>query len=652
MRFTSLSPFKIALLAGVLSLGTILGSCAMVDVPSARTPDVPTPVSAKQRVKAVNEHPDSVMYLPLGDDVLVPEISQDDPLPYEMVGPFELRNETLAGALQLILAEYDIGLAFETNAAMERRITVTNLSGELSQVVRRVCSLANLYCSLEDGTLIVKETQTFTVTLPPIGAAAASSEGSSSSSDSDSSSSSSSGGAGGDTNDYLASVSTGLSAILSQSPIVDTANRTVVYTATQRTAALADRYFQRLRANTAMIVYETYIWEVQLTAGNSAGVDWSALDSIGKYTISGAVNGAVGGDFTNPISIGLPTTGNVTPTDFLNFLSQFGAVKTISQPQITVLSGASAQMRVADTQNYVSEISTTLSDTQSSTSVTTDTVDSGFTLTIGSAWDKATVYTSVNIEITDVLSIDDFSVTGSGEDSETTRIQLPQTTERELETQIRVRPGDSVLIGGLVRERDNFDKEGLGFMEPIVPQSRTAQSQNLELVIMLRPRVIVYTDPGDLRYTEYAQKKAGPLAAQISPVAPSADVAPSYTSSRPETSSYQEATPPSTPLPLAPSALDAPVQPVEMQPLSPPAFSQPASPAPAAYKPSAIGSRASTYSPSESSSVEVSPLTAPSPYVPSPARGSAITPSVTAPEARNSDYVSPYETYDYYSPKR
>lgn len=644
MKFKYMTLLKVLLVASVVSIAGSLGSCAMVDVPSARNASVPNPTLPRARTRGINEMPDSVMYLPLGDDILVPEIAQDDPLPYEIIGPFELRNETLAGALQLILADYDIGLAFETNAAMEQNITVANLSGELGKVVRRVCSLANLYCSFEDGTLVVKETQTFTVTLPPIGSAAASTAGGSS------------GGGGGVTQegDYLTSVSAGLAAILGTTPIVDTATRTIVYTASQRTASMADRYFQRLRANTAMIVYETYIWEVQLTAGNSAGIDWSGLDQIGKFSISAAVNGAVASDFTNPISIGLPTTGNVTPTDLFSFLSQFGAVKTISQPQVTVLSGASAQMRVADTRNYVSEITSTIVDQRTTFSVSTDSVDSGFTLTIGSSWDKATVYTSVSVEITDVLEIDNFSVTGSGTDAETTRIQLPQTTERELHTQIRVRPGDSVLIGGLVRERDNFDKAGLGFMEPIVPQSRTAQSQNLELVIMMRPRVVVYTDAGDLRFVDYMQRKAGVDAPPIA--ATGVDENASYSVTSPAVDAYQTPAPvpaaapdPVTVVPDdVPVSMDAPPAPLGGSPYTPDPVGQvTAAPPPrlsdtppSAYRPSAAGRRSSAPIPL-------------SPSIEAPPSYEIYSDSVEFPDASSatrSEYVSPYEIYDDYRP--
>ncbi len=526
-------------LMNVVAISAMLSttSCAQVAVPDSRNVNIPAPTQAEERRVAVNERPDSVMYLPLGEDVLVPEMSGSDALPSEMVGPFELRGESLAGALQLILADYDVSLAFETQEGLNRKITVSNLRGDLSKVVNEVCSLADMYCSYDDGTITVKDTQTFTVTLPPIG--------------------------GSEENTFLTDVSTGLAAILGgETPIVDPTTRTIVYTATQRTADIADRYFQRLRANTAMIVFETYIWEVSLNSGNSMGVDWSALKTFGKFNTGLVMNGSVGADFTDPISIGLPTTQDFTGTsgDLVRFLAQFGAVKTISQPQITVLSGSEAELRVADTQNYVSQIATTLDEGQATTSVNTDSVDTGFTLNIGSTWDKSTVYANVNIELTDVKQIDDFTFSDSGDDGGSTTIQLPQTSERQLSTQIRVRPGDSLLIAGLVREGDNFDKRGLGMMDPILPDSRTAQTENLELVILLRPRVVVYTAANDKRYIDYALKKhklqgTGVEKTSAQPVEEKAE----YKNKLPESSSAPAVSPSSGFVPLPDEPASAPV---------------------------------------------------------------------------------------------
>lgn len=452
--------YKTRLLALVLAGASMLGSCADVTVPGGRNASIPPPVTADKREDAVNEVPDSVIYLPLGSDVLVPDAVGGVQLPDEEVGPFELRAETLAGALQLIMADYEIPLAFETEEGLSKTITVTNLHGPLDKVVSKVCSLADLYCAFEDGLLVVKDKQLFMVSIPPVG---------------------------GNT-DMLSALSTGIQAITGETPITEDGTRTLIYEATNRTAKLAERYFQRLRASTAMIVFEVYIWEVNLDGGNSTGINWNGIDVFGKYkmglTLPGAINSTLVG---TPVSIGLPTVTGATTDDVVEFMSRYGAVKTISQPQVTVLSGSEATLRAADTVNYVSSISRTIEGDETTVSTQTASVDTGFTLTISSSWDKATVYGQIDIALQELQEIENFAFeVGS-------QVSLPRTTERELTTQIRMRPGDSLLIGGLVRERDNVDKSGPGFETPILPTSRSAEVSNTEVVFLLKPRVIVYT---------------------------------------------------------------------------------------------------------------------------------------------------------------
>jgi ribosomal protein L5 len=144
---------------------------------------------------------------------------------------------------------------------------VTNLKGPLEVVVQEVCSLANMYCSFQNGILVVKDEQVFTVTIPPIAAAA-------------------------EIGGLMTNISTALGSITGQTPVTDASTRTIVYRATQRTSELAQRYFQRLRTNTALVVFETYIWEVSLDAGNTTGIRWSAFDQIGKFRFGVNLAGA------------------------------------------------------------------------------------------------------------------------------------------------------------------------------------------------------------------------------------------------------------------------------------------------------------------------------------------------------------------------
>jgi MSHA biogenesis protein MshL len=453
-----------------LTLATfLLSGCADALGPDARNVNIPSPKLATERKIAINEGGESIIYLPLGEDVLLPQAKQTDPLPDTVVGPFELRGETLAGALQLIMDGIDIPVAFESSSSLTETITVTNLKGPVSKIVNDVCSLSNMYCSYQGGVLVVKDREIFSVTVPPIVPSA-------------------------EVAPLLTNISAAIGAITGEAPISDPSTRTIVYRASQRTAEMATRYFQRLRSNTAMIVYETYIWEVGLESGNTTGIKWDRLSTAGDLGFGININGSANSNLGSPISIGLPTTGtvNFSTKDVFQFISSYGAVKTISQPQISVLSGSSAKLRVADKENYVASVTKTASTTAGGAdtfTTTTASADTGFTLSIGSNWDNSTVYGTIAILLQEVKSIEEFT---SGPDA---TVQLPQTTERELNTSVRVRPGDMVLIAGLVKENDNFTKEGLGLQNPTLPTSRSVSTGNTELVFLLRPRVVVFTSP-------------------------------------------------------------------------------------------------------------------------------------------------------------
>jgi hypothetical protein len=502
-------------------------ACAAVDAPDGRTPSIPTVKPPDDRFEGLNEKQDPVTRVRLGRDILTPQPLKEDPWPDVKVGPYELRNETLASALQLILDEYDISLAFESDDGLKKRITISNLHGKLRDVVHKVCAVADLYCHFEGGTLTVKKTETFVVDLPPINVvAAAASAGSPAASSSSASptagaaastapaapaaSSGSSGGSSGGgpatTNDAYTQIATGLSAVLAMDdsltaaarPVIDTSTRVLIYSATQRSNKAALQYFERLRKNTALIIFETHIWEVTLNNDSSTGINWSALAATaGNFNVKSVLNdtlpsptGAAG-----PITITPSYTGskNLSASFILSFISDHGAVKTVSQPQITVLSGSQASLSVSQAENYVSGTTATIgtATTAATTALTTGTVTSGLTMNITSGWDQSTVYGAINITLNDLTGLNTFN-SPDGSSS----VQLPVTSTRSIATEIRVRPGDSILIGGMVSQSDSLTASGPGFTTPLFTTERAATKANTELVFLLRPRVVVF-DMGD-----------------------------------------------------------------------------------------------------------------------------------------------------------
>jgi MSHA biogenesis protein MshL len=476
-----------AVALALLGSTALTSSCAstLSELPET---NVPTPEKPNDKLEAFNRNRNApVVYVKLDNDILRPvKRSPDQPLPKDFVGPFELREESLASALELVMEDRNIPMAFETPLATQRMVTVTNLQGPLDQVVEKLCSLADLYCSFEKGALVIKETETFTVSLPPFIAKS-----------------------------YSPFVST-LSTITGGDTSVDSLTRSLVYTASHRNHEAAVDYFERLRANTALIVYEIQIWEVQLNDGNKTGIDWDEFAfSLGDVDFDLTRDGspAIAGN----VGIGAQyTAGSVSIDTVLNFLQTQGAVKTVSQPSLTVLSGSDAKLRIGNSRDYVSEITRTVGvSTADNVSVTTDTLETGLSIEIGSAWDNGTVYGDLKIELQNLLELEEVDVGG-------TIIQLPSTSDRALETKLRVRPGDSVIIGGIVEERDDLEQQGLpGGKKPLFTTLKDKSAANSELVFMLKPRVVVYTenppetaqllhDVDDI-HAEPARKKLSPV---------------------------------------------------------------------------------------------------------------------------------------------
>lgn len=464
---------KKILIASTAIIAFTLSACASSVIPPVRTAEISDAKLPKTKPSDIRKIDDAVTFLELGNDVLRPRPEAAEPWPLIDVPAIELRQEAFITALQLAVDGHDIAIAAHTDRAVDRKVSVSNLGGSLESVVDRLCAIADLYCEYANNTITVKDRGLFLVDLPPL------------------------------PEEAVKSIADGLKRVLDDGRttsttetevVTDTATGTLIFEATNRSSKSALKFFDRQRSSTAMVIYETNFWEVSLDNGQSRGIQWEDL--------SGMI-GRVGLNMISPADITLPgatgvglqfSSDNLSVDAVVSFLNTQGNVQRISEPQIAVLSGGDAEFSVGGKQSYIAEISRTVDSETNSTdsiSVNTEELETGLTIKLGSRWDKSTVFTNIELDLVDLVRLETVSV---GD----TQLQLPETTNRKVKTQVRIRPGDTLLLGGIVTERSDFEDQGPGAGDFTLFSNYRAQSRkNTELVFMLRPKVVVYGAPSE-----------------------------------------------------------------------------------------------------------------------------------------------------------
>ncbi|MEE9514662.1 MAG: secretin and TonB N-terminal domain-containing protein [Candidatus Brocadiales bacterium] len=255
------------------------------------------------------------------------------------------------------------------------------------------------------------------------------------------------------------------------------------------------------------VLIQAKIIEVTLNDDFSYGIDWSVVfDPRGdksyknpyKFTQTGLTDKwtkmqeALGGGFTNFTM----TSGALNIV--MQALKQQGKVKVLSSPKISTLNNQTAIIR-ATTEMTFFTTSTTFVQTESGvftpeTEMTPDQRDIGVTLDVTpqiSASDMITM--NIHPAITELKETGVF-VTGSGVNEQ--RATYPILTVRETDTVVRVRDGETIVLGGLMQDKKTVSERkvpllwripGVGMM----CTSRIAQVENSDLVIFLTPTILL-----------------------------------------------------------------------------------------------------------------------------------------------------------------
>jgi len=224
------------------------------------------------------------------------------------------------------------------------------------------------------------------------------------------------------------------------------------------------------------VLIEAKILEIRLGNDTQLGVDWSQVLKSGDATFT-----LEGANFSVPSSAGTPGLffNVATPhfNMFLDALQEKGDLKTLATPKLVVIDNKEAEIIIGGRLGY--RVTTTINQ------VTTESIEF---LDVGTM-----------LKLTPRIGSDDnifLSIYPKVSDGVITQ-GLPSETTTEVTTKVVVKDGESIFIGGLIRDRNEKTAKQIPILGDIpligsLFKRSTNTLSKTETIIVITPRIITY----------------------------------------------------------------------------------------------------------------------------------------------------------------
>lgn len=283
-------------------------------------------------------------------------------------------------------------------------------------------------------------------------------------------------------------------------------------------------YIEHIKMSLAtQVLIEAKIIEVTLTEGYSTGIDWSGSNRFTSPSDLGAT--FLDGD-TNPFSFSKNIFNSMTTA--LTFIEKFGTIRALSNPRLTAMNNQQAIFTFARNKPYFTIEAEDESDTDNSTSTVTitstlNTVPIGIIMSIQPSINLDTQEITLNVRPTvssdlgETFEVKDPAVSiiasrvDGGSDIES---KIPTIQVRELDTVLKIKNDEVMVIGGLLQHEDTNNDQGAPFFSniPIIGNlAKKTQKETTvkELIILITAKIVTpegYMHDQDKRiYNRFSQ---------------------------------------------------------------------------------------------------------------------------------------------------
>lgn len=188
----------------------------------------------------------------------------------------------------------------------------------------------------------------------------------------------------------------------------------------------------------------------------------------------------------------------------LDLLEKVGKTNLLSSPRITVLNNEEAKLAVATRQPFVSQ---TVVQTVNSTNTADNVqfVDVGVTLKVQPriSYDDF-VEMRIKPEVSSSNQTVELEGVAQGSNTTFTRTRIPVVTTQELETTVQVKSGTTLIIGGLIQDRQEKQSSKVPIVGSIPLLGRAFQSKAHDFV---KTELVTFLTPTIMRPTESAAQE-------------------------------------------------------------------------------------------------------------------------------------------------
>jgi general secretion pathway protein D len=277
-------------------------------------------------------------------------------------------------------------------------------------------------------------------------------------------------------------------------------NNSLLILASPSEFAVIEAALKRLDVLPIQVLIEASIAEVTLTDDIRYGLQFSWQSDKGPVVLSEANSGAISPAFPG---FSYLFTGRTDIRAVLNAIESLTNVRVISAPKLVVLNNREAQLQVGDQVPITVQSSVGINDPLSPIVNSVQLRDTGVILRVTPRANKSgRVILEVAQEVSDVAR-----TTSSGIDS-------PTIQQRKISSTVAVRDGDTVALGGLIRETQSRGGSGIPYLRriPLLGHafgSTDNGSRRTELIVLLTPHVIRSEEESDEAMEELRKQFKG-----------------------------------------------------------------------------------------------------------------------------------------------